>query len=108
MVPIPVNQSNRRTTIWSDAEREALPDCQAVVRGETLRYTIRARYRIWTLDCPEKGIHIWFDKTKKQHSYLAGISVRSFDWAGLIAWGAVLLVTLLVFLKERRGTVTAQ
>lgn len=103
--PVPISfHGNFRTHIWSDAEREALPGCRAVVRGEALRYTVQARYRIWSLDCPEKDIHIGFDKSKKQYLNWVSMRARSFHWLPMILWIPWLLLILIVFLKEKRGT----
>lgn len=103
--PVPISFHGRfRTHIWSNEEREALPGCYATVRGAPLRYTVMARYRIWSLDCPEKGIRIDFDKSKAHYESRVAMRLRSLDWFAMLVWGCLLLLVLIVFLREKRGT----
>ncbi|MET3432231.1 hypothetical protein ABIC71_001717 [Herbaspirillum seropedicae] len=84
---------------WTDAQRESLPGCMATVQGAPLKLTLTKRFRIWSLDCPEKNISINFNTTSKSH---AERLLPSLLIALCIFLPCGLLQTL-VFLREKRG-----
>ena len=96
-------KDNKLSHVWSDAQRVALAGCEATVSGETLRYLLSPRYRIWTLDCPEKNIHIKFAQTKRGHQLRAETSLFSFHWLPTIICGLALSFIFVVFRLETRG-----
>lgn len=98
--PIDVGlRSKIRSQAWTDAERESLPGCLATVQGAPLRMTLTKRFRIWSLDCPEKDIRIDFKTTSK--SFAEDLNVRL-----LIVLCLLILTSLthaVIFLREKRG-----
>ena len=98
--PIDISAHGRfRTYAWTDAQRQSLPGCLATVQGAPLKLTITERFRVWTLDCPEKNISINFNTTSKTHSR----DLRSSLVIGLCLLIPYYFFCAFVFLREKRG-----
>ena len=98
--PIILSPKGRfRTYVWTDDQRKSLPGCLATIQGAPLKLTITQRFRVWTLDCPEKAISINFDNTSKNHS--ENLSIRLV--LGLFVLIPYYLFYGFIFLREKRG-----
>ena len=87
-----------RSNAWDKAHRELLLGCKAEIQGLPMRWTIRERYRIWSLDCPEKGIRVGLERTSKLYEItLKGSRVMAFIPISFY------LFLLIVFIRESRG-----
>ena len=97
--PVPVSYyGGFPSYAWSKEQRQLLPGCQAEIQGVPMRWTIRERYRIWSLDCPEKGIRITTERITKD--YAGWINPSKFIWFIPFSYCLFLLV---VFIRESRG-----
>jgi hypothetical protein len=84
--------------VWTDEQRELLPGCNATVQGTPVSWTFNDRFRVWALNCPQRGITISLDRTSEQHLKDGGLSP-------VLVAGTCLcyLFILVIFLRERRG-----
>ena len=87
-----------RSYVWTKDERKALQGCKAEIQGVPTRWTIRERYRIWALNCPEKGIRVGMERTMKDYE----IDLKSGRAGMFIVYGFFLFL-LIVFVREGRG-----
>ena len=87
-----------RSNAWNKEQRNLLPGCKAKIQGVPMRWTTRERYRIWSLDCPEKGIRVGFERTSKLYE----ITLLSHRDMWFIPFGCCLFL-LIVFIRESRG-----
>lgn len=98
--PVPVSyHGGFRSYVWTDAQRKALVGCKAEIRGVPMRWTIRERYRIWALDCPQQQIHIGLNETAKD--YKLWLSTR--DSSMPYFFIPVFLFYFIAFIREGRG-----
>ena len=97
--PVPISyHGGFPSYAWDKERRQQLPGCNAEIQGVQVRWTIRERYRIWSLDCPEKGIRITTEMTTKDYS--GWLKSRKSGWFIPFSYCLFLLI---VFIRESRG-----
>lgn len=88
-----------RSYVWTDDERQRLPECLATVQGVPLRWTVNDRFRVWELGCSAQSIRIELDKSirarKIEEGFLDHFLVFISGWY---------LFVFVIYLREKRGT----
>ncbi|HZG19302.1 MAG TPA: hypothetical protein VE092_04730 [Herbaspirillum sp.] len=98
--PVDISAGGRfRTYVWTDAQRKSLPGCMATVQGAPLKLTPTERFRVWTLDCPERDISVNFEATSTRHSR----DLMSSLMIGLCLLTPYYLFYAFIFIREKRG-----
>lgn len=99
-LPVPISAGGGFTPVgWTKMDTELLAGCFATVQGVPLRWTLRDRFRVWALQCPEKRLRIDFADTKHGFEVWMNIRNSSAPIFFSIAFGLIIVV----FLRERRG-----